>query len=53
MLVASAFLAAVSFVLAVLNFSEGDWNNLSLNIITLAVNIGLMFFWRRQLVNGA
>jgi hypothetical protein len=51
LLVFSAVLATVSIVLAVINFGERDWNNFTLNIITLVVNVGLVFFWRYELTN--
>jgi len=51
MLLFSVVLATVSVVLAAINFGERDWNNFTLNIITLVVNVGLVFFWRYELTH--
>lgn len=53
MLLFSVALATVSVVLFAVNISEGNKESAALNIVTLVVNIGLAFFWQRELTNEA
>jgi len=49
MLLFSVILAVASAVLFAVNISTGNTDSAILNVVTLVVNIGLAFFWTREL----